>query len=226
MSGVAASWTGGKDSCLALYEAEMIGCKIDCLVTFTPKGEKFLAHSLILMALQAEALGLPHYAIDVEEPFDRSYESAILSIKKQRGVDTLVTGDIREVAGHDSDWMVDRARRSGVNIIKPLWHRDSLELLSRLLSLKFKVIFSGVRKPWFTDEWLGLELSPSSMQRLLEVSERTGLDLSGEQGEYHTMVLDCPRFKKSIQIGSYSKHVENSLAYISLQNVRLRDRDM
>jgi len=224
MSTAAVSWTGGKDSALALYDAEMLGCRIDCLVTFASRQGRFLAHPLGFMVFQAQALGLPHYVIDVEEPFDRSYEDAISSLKKRRGIDALVTGDVGEVADHDPNWIVDRSARCGIDVLRPLWRRGGLELLNRLLLLKFKVIFSCVRKPWFTDEWLGLELSPSSVKRLSEINKRTGLDLCGEQGEYHTLVLDGPQFRKSIQVGPYSKHVENSLAYVSLQNLRLREK--
>lgn len=70
-----------------------------------------------------------------------------------------------------------------------------------------------------------MELSRSSLERLCELSKRTGLDICGEQGEYHTMVLDGPLFKKRVEIVSYSKHVEDSTMYISLEDLRLAERD-
>jgi diphthamide synthase (EF-2-diphthine--ammonia ligase) len=87
------------------------------------------------------------------------------------------------------------------------------------------VVFSCVKKPWFKEEWLGSELSSSLLEHLRELSERTGLDVCGEQGEYHTLVLDMPRFRKSIEIVSYSKHVEDSIMYISIENLQLVDKD-
>ena len=185
----------------------------------------FLAHPLGFMALQAQALGLPHYVLEVEEPFDVGYEDAISSLKEKRGISTLVTGDIGEVAAHDPDWMVDRCVRCGIDLIKPLWHRDRVELLNKLLALKFRIVFSCVKKPWFTEEWLGLDLSPSSVEQLIEISRRTGLDICGENGEYHTVVLDSPQFKKTIRVGSYSKHVVDSVMYITLENLRLEGKD-
>jgi uncharacterized protein (TIGR00290 family) len=225
MCHVAVSWTGGKDSSLALYEAEVTGCEVECLVTFAPHQERFLAHPLALMSLQARALALPHYVIEVEQPYEGGYENAISSLKKERGIDALVTGDISEVAGHESNWMADRCERCGVDMLSPLWHRDRLELLNRLLSLGFKAVFSCVKRPWFTEEWLGLELSHGSLESLCELSERTGLDICGEQGEYHTLVLDMPRFRRSIEIVSYSKHVNDSTMYISFENLRLVDKN-
>jgi len=176
------------------------------------------------MSLQAQALGLPHYVIAVEEPFERGYENAISSLKEERGIDALVTGDIGEIAGHDPNWMVDRGARCGVDVHRPLWHQDRLKLLNRLLSLRFKTLFSCVKRPWFTEEWLGLELSRSLIERLCELSKSTGLDICGEQGEYHTLVLDAPRFSKSIRMVSYSKHTDDSVMYISPEKLRLEDK--
>jgi diphthine-ammonia ligase len=190
MPKAAISWTGGKDSSLALYEAEVSGCEINCLVTFAPNHESFLAHPIAFMRLQAQALGLPHQVINIQEPFEEGYENALSSLKGKRGIDTLVTGDISEVADYDSNWIVNRGKRCGVDVLRPLWHQGRLGLLNRLLSLGFKVVFSCVKRPWFTEEWLGLELSHDLLEDLCQLSERTGFDLCGEQGEYHTWALD------------------------------------
>ncbi len=224
MPNVAVLWTGGKDSSLAFYEAEMLGHKINCLVTFALSEERFLAHPLDFIRLQSQALGFPHYEIDVREPLDGSYENAISSLKKQHGIDTLVTGDIGEVAGHDPNWIVERAARCDVKVFRPLWQKDRIELLNRLLALRFKVVFSCVKRPWFTNEWLGLELSPDLVECLRQMSERTGLDICGEQGEYHTLVVDGPQFRKRIHIESYSKRVEGSVMYIALENLKLSEK--
>jgi diphthine-ammonia ligase len=59
------------------------------------------------------------------------------------------------------------------------------------------------------------------VDRLIEISVQTGLDICGEQGEYHTLVLDGPLFKKRVRIGSYSKHVIDSIMYIALEDLQL-----
>jgi diphthine-ammonia ligase len=203
----------------------LLGYKINCLVTFvTLDQQAFVAHPLDFIGLQAHALGRPHYRVGVGEPFERGYESAIHSLKEQHGIDTLATGDIAEVAGHDPNWLVERAARCNVEVIRPLWHKDRIGLLNRLLELEFKVAFSCVKKPWFTDEWLGKELSASTIQQLVQISQRTGLDICGEQGEYHTLALDGPQFKKRVRIESYSKHEKDSLMYLALESFRLEEK--
>ena len=64
-------------------------------------------------------MSLTHHVIEVKEPFERNYENAILSLKEERGIDALVTGDIGEVAGQSPEWMVDRGARCGVDVLGP-----------------------------------------------------------------------------------------------------------
>lgn len=221
---VALSWTGGKDSVLALHETKAIGVMVNCLVTFAPRQPRFLAHPLAFMRLQSEALGLPHYVLTVEPPFERGYENAISFLKTEHGVGALVTGDISESAGRYVNWMMDRCVRCGVDLFAPLWQRDRLELLHRLLSFRSKAVFSCVKRPWFTEDWLGQELTWAVIERLHELSKETGLDICGENGEYHTLVLDGAQFNKSIKIAAYSKHVRDSIMYISLENYELMEK--
>jgi diphthine-ammonia ligase len=224
MSGVAVAWTGGKDSCLSFYEAERLGYKVDCLVTFAWSQETFLAHPLNFITLQAEALERPHYTLDVAEPFDQGYEDALSLLKERHGIDVLITGDIGEVAGHDPNWLVERSAHCNVEVIRPLWHISGIRLLNRLLELGFRVVFSCVKMPWFTDEWLGKELSATTIQQLIEIDQRIGLDICGEQGEYHTLAIYGPQFRKRIRIESYSKHVHDSMMYIRLESIQLEQR--
>jgi diphthine-ammonia ligase len=224
MPGVAVAWTGGKDSCLAFYEAERLGYKADCLVTFAWSQETFLAPPLNFISLQAEALELPHHKLDIAEPFDQGYEDVFSLLKEQHDIGVLITGDIGEVAGHDPNWLVERAAHSSVEVIRPLWHMSRIRLLNRLLELGFRVVFSCVKTPWFTDEWLGKELSATTIQQLIEIDQRIGLDICGEQGEYHTLAIDGPQFRKRIRIESYSKHVHDSIMYICLEGIQLERR--
>lgn len=223
MSRAVMSWTGGKDSSLAYYEAEKLGYKIDYLVTFVWDHDPLLAHPLPFINLQSQALDVPHLVVEVSEPFASDYERAIALLKEQRGIGTIITGDICEVAGHNSNWMVDRAAPSSVEVIRPLWHRDRIQILNKILELGFKVVFSCVKKPWFTEDWLGKELSRDMITRLVEMNERSGIDICGEQGEYHTLVLNGPQFKKGIQI-EYSTCAENSLLYLALEKLTLEER--
>jgi diphthine-ammonia ligase len=218
-SKAAVLWTGGKDSCLALFEAQKAGYTIAALVTFVPKERKFLAHPLEFLDHQSRALDIPHLLLQVDQPFRESYKEGISTLKNVWKIDTLVTGDIAEVGG-SPNWIRECSEPSGMKVFTPLWGRDRLELLHQLLDSKFKILFSFVRKP-LDQRWIGRTLDHQALEELRLLNQQRGLDPCGEQGEYHTLVYDGPPFKKQINILSYSVKVQESLQHIQIESLEL-----
>ncbi len=193
-------WTGGKDSALAFYKALSAGYEVACLLTFVPKGKAdFLAHPLPFIKRQAEAIGVPHYEISLEPPLETAYEKAISSFKEKYKIDALITGDIAEVGGYPN-WVKQRSARSGIEVVMPLWGADRRSIFNELLDLGFRAVISYVKKGCLGEEWLGRELDRKALDDLRAMNKKTGLDICGENGEYHTLVFDGPIFKKSIEI--------------------------
>jgi uncharacterized protein (TIGR00290 family) len=201
---VAALWTGGKDSALACYKAIKDGHKVAHLVTFlwqTPSS----AHDLELIRLQSEALGIPFLWFKLEKPYSESYKEAMKTLEKEYGIQAIVTGDIAYVDSFHGNWIDDVCEGTSIKVIKPLWGLKRSELLSELLSSGFKVIFTCVKQPWFSESWLGRTIDQQSVQELGQLNERFGMDMCGEIGEYHTMTLDAPLFKQAIEISQSTK---------------------
>jgi diphthine-ammonia ligase len=216
-------WTGGKDSCLALYEVSRQGYGINRLVTFVPRVARFRAHPLKVMQLQAQAMGLPHQTMEIEEPYGPAYQEAIATLGERWGIRTLVTGDMGEVDGHPN-WIAECASASGMRVLMPLWGRNDAGLLDHFVSSGFRAIISCVRTPWLMEGWLGRELDTEALEELSTLAERHGFDVCGEQGEYHTLVLDGPPFAKRICIDGFETKTEDNLAYIEIEKVSLRDK--
>lgn len=215
-------WTGGKDSAMALHEAMESGYRICCLVTFAPPNPDFLAHPLRLIKLQAQALALPHHILPITAPFDKSYEAGLCRLRDEMDIGCVVTGDIAEVDGNPN-WIRERSRPIWLSVHTPLWGRDRNTLLQQFLDRGFKARFSCVTTRWLNEDWVGRELDAAAVDELRSIRERNGLDLCGEEGEYHTMVVDGPCFKQGIDIRSYSKRVSDSLAYMDIREMSLRD---
>jgi uncharacterized protein (TIGR00290 family) len=216
-------WTGGKDSALALYEALQSGWRVCCLVTFAPPEPKFLAHPLAFIQLQAKALELPHYVFSIHDPFAQSYETALGGLRDKMGVHTVITGDIAEVAG-SPNWIRERSRPIGMNVRTPLWGRDRLALLRQLRGHGFQVLFSCVKTRWLGENWIGRELDDTAIADLRKVREQTGLDLCGEEGEYHTLVTDGPHFQRRIAIRSASTRANGALAHLEIHEMELLEK--
>ncbi|MCO4291695.1 hypothetical protein NF867_02315 [Solitalea sp. MAHUQ-68] len=221
-SSAAVLWTGGKDCVLALHFAKKEELSINLLITFAPKNADFLAHPIKVLKLQAEAIGIPHRIIEINEPYKESYENAIAHLKDE-GIDLLISGDIDEVNSYPN-WIKERSAVSGMGVYAPLWQLDRKDLLNELVNRNFKVIFSLVRKPWFTRSWVGDLITSAKIDQLSMFKELKGIDLSGEQGEYHTLVLDCPAFAKAIVIDKSSIEEKDDMYYLRLEEITLKDK--
>jgi uncharacterized protein (TIGR00290 family) len=215
-------WTGGKDSALALYEAQRLGHEIRLLVTFAPPGFRFRAHPISIMAQQADAMGICHRVITIEEPIRDNYVVALRQLAERDGIAVVVTGDISEVDGKPN-WIRECSQGLALDVQTPLWHREREELLDQLITVGYKTLFTCVKAPWFTAEWVGRELDSAAVQAMRELRTTTGLDLCGEQGEYHTMVTDGPPFRHPIEIPAYSVRTDDGLAYLDVATVSAPD---
>jgi len=211
-------WTGGKDGALALHEARAADISVTQLVTFMPELPSFRAHPLPLIEAQARAMSLPHRRIVIAEPFEESYVKAIQALKGQHGVDALITGDIAEVGGYPN-WIHQCAAPSGMPVLTPLWGRDRRALLEKLLALGFDVRFSCVKKRWLDAAWVGRRLDEASLAELEACRLRTGLDLCGEEGEYHTMLLNGPDFHQPVRLRSWTLAQDAEMAWMDAPEV-------
>ena len=186
-------WTGGKDSALA-FQVSLNLYDIRRLVCFVPSdGRQFLAHPTELMEIQAQKIGIPIEFVPISEPYKPSYRQQIEAIK-DTGIEILITGDISTVGGLPN-W-IEEVAAGLVEVHKPLWELDRHAILDTLISNKFKVICSLAYKKHFQTTIAGKYLDADLISELKQLP----IDACGEQGEYHTWVLDAPFFKEPVQL--------------------------
>ena len=186
-------WTGGKDSALAL-QVSLNLYDIRRLVCFVPADDRqFYAHPTPLMELQARKIGIPIVFMPIAEPYQRSYRQQI-RVLRDKGIEVLITGDISTVDGMPN-W-IESVATNLVGVYKPLWELDRHTILDTLISEKFEVICSLAYKKFFAPTIVGRYLDTEFISEL----KRLPVDACGEQGEYHTWVLDAPFFKEPLQL--------------------------
>lgn len=209
---VVALWSGGKDSALACYKAMKHGSDVAFVMTFI-WDQPSLSHPIVVTKLQSEALQIPFCWARVSPPYFESYKKALLDMKEDHGIEGVVTGDISLVDNFHGDWINDVCKDTGIEVIKPLWNQDRLRIVEELRSSGFKIIFTCVKQPWFNGEWLGREIDRQTINELKTLNEKSGLDICGENGEYHTVTVDAPFFNKTIKVSNFeTEKIEN--AYI------------
>jgi len=219
---VAVFWSGGKDSCLACQRAMAQGYDVAALVTFILDSRPSLCHPLSIMSLQSEALGIAHTSLKLREPYREAYRDSISHLMKTDGIQGVVTGDIW-IEDHRR-WMEDVCRGLGIEIIMPLWKENTHDLLDALISSRFRPVFTCVKEPWFAADWLGREFNRECIESLKRLHERFGIDVCGENGEYHTMVLDGPIFKRSIRIEDFTPERKDSIFFLIPHHVSLQTK--
>lgn len=206
---VAALWTGGKDSSLACYKV-MKEHEVPFVVTFIWE-KPSSSHPLSIIKLQAEALKTPFLWYKLKAPYFESYRNAVTELKKEYGIEAVVTGDISYVDAFHGNWIDDVCKGTGVQVIKPLWEKDRKRIMEDLLSSGFKVMLTCVKEPWMTEEWLGKVIDWQRLKGIEELHQKNGLDICGEFGEYHTMTIDAPYFTQTIQVSKFTKQkVDNA----------------
>ncbi len=223
---VAVSWSGGMESSLACHKVLAQGYDVACLVTFILNSWPSVCHPIPLMHLQSKAIDIPHLKVKVEEPFREGYGNAVSRLMKTEGIEGIVTGDIYVVDSTHGRWMESVCKGLDVDVIMPLWGQDTRMVLNEEVSEGFRAIFTCVKQPWFNEEWLGRELSKSSVKDLLALVDEHEIDPCGENGEYHTMVIDGPIFKEAIEISKFSKEEQNSRLSIRISEFSLKSKTL
>lgn len=204
---VVASWSGGKESCLACYKAISDGFVVSYLLNMTSEDtRRSRSHGLdpALIAAQSQAIGIPTIQRRTTwDTYEQEFKRAIYELKLV-GVGGAVFGDIY-VQEH-KDWVDQICEELGIKPIMPLWGRDTKDIFTEFIDGDFKAIVVRLKADLLGEEWLGREIDRDFMDDLLKLSK---VDLCGELGEYHTFVTDGPLFKRRIKILESAKTLKD-----------------
>lgn len=192
------SWSGGKDSVLACYNAiKNDGIEIAYLLNMlSENGTHSRSHHLSVAALrsQAEAMGIPIVQRQARwQGYEEEFKKA-LAVFKEEGVHIGVFGDI-DVQEH-RDWVERVCSESGLNAMLPLWQRSRESLMGEFITAGFKAVIVAVKLECMDSEWLGRQLDRQFVEDMKCLPQ---VDLCGENGEYHTFVYDGPIFKVPVE---------------------------
>jgi uncharacterized protein (TIGR00290 family) len=191
------SWSGGKDSSLALYRAMDRGWTPGFLLTMLDEsGERSRSHGLPLALVESQAASIGIQLVTRSaswEGYEEAFTSALVEMKKS-GVAMGVFGDI-DIDEH-RQWVERVCGNAGVQPVMPLWKAERESLTGELLDAGFEATIVVVKDDKLDKGFLGRVLSRDV---LAEVHE-SGVDMSGEGGEYHTIVTNGPLFSAPVPL--------------------------
>jgi len=221
---LAALVSGGKDSILALYRAQQMGHEIKVLATMVPeRSDSYMFHhpNVHMTCYLAEALEIPLVTAQTSGIKEKELED-LKKLIASLHVDGVVTGAIASV--YQKKRIDNICNELGIKSIAPLWHQEPLGLMNELIDLGFKVILVGVSAQGLDQTLLGQEINQVTLQKLVELNKKYQISLVGEGGEYESLVLDGPIFKKCIEIVETEIEYENNSGVLIIKKAKLVDK--
>jgi len=200
MRPVLVSWSGGKDSCLALHEIQKSAdTRVEALLTtITREYDSISMHGVRrqLLEKQAASLGLPLHPILISKgASNEEYELELARAfagYREHGVDSVVFGDLflADIKTYRDQFLV----RHGMKGLYPVWQRNTTELIKEFIALGFKAIVSCVDSTRLDRSFVGKTIDAEFVSSL-----PAGVDPCGENGEFHTFVYDGPSFTQPVE---------------------------
>ena len=191
------SWSGGKDSCLALYRAVSVGAKPTFLFTMLDEsGKRSRSHALPLEVLEAQAHSLGIRLRTASASWSE-YEAVFIATLQEFtecGIEVCVFGDI-DIDSH-REWEEMVCGKAEMQAYLPLWKTPKENLLNEFLTLGFEGMIIVTNAAKLGKEYLGKKLDLA----LIEQFRAVGIDPSGEAGEYHTVVTNGPLYSETLNL--------------------------
>lgn len=201
---VVVSWSGGKDSAMALHELLRSDTyEVVSLLTSLSQEFRRISHHGIretLLDQQAGAIGIPLRKVYLPSGANGGctnevYESIMAEVMNDyfnQGISTIAFGDL--FLEDLRAWREANLARGGMRAIFPVWKRETNAFASAVIALGFKARLSCV------EERLGSSFAGREYDEALLRDLPTGIDPCGENGEFHSFVYDGPIFRRPVSI--------------------------
>ncbi len=193
------SWSGGKDSCIALYEIQRAeNYRVAALLTtLTRDYDRISMHGVrrVLLEKQASSLGLPLHQIFISKTATNDeYETRMdeaFAVFSDQGTDSIVFGDLflEDVRTYREQFLA----RHGMRGVFPVWGRNTSGLIKEFIELGFKAVVTCVNSKVLDQSFAGRIIDEEFLSSL-----PSHVDPCGENGEFHSFVFDGPIFAEAV----------------------------
>jgi len=209
-------FSGGKDSTYTAYLAKQKGIEVSCLISmFSKNKESYMFHtpSIQKVESQSKLMEIPLIIKETsgeQEKELKDLEKAIkIAIKKYK-IDGIITGAIQSI--YQSSRIQKICNKLKIECFNPLWQINEEEYLTDLIKNKFKIIITGVFAYPLDQKWLGKKIDKTFINQMQELKDKYKVSMIGEGGEFETLVVNCPLFKRELKFENFKdfKEGENS----------------
>jgi len=161
----------------------------------------FHTPSITCVEKQAEAMDIPLVLVKTigkreEELYD--LEKAIkLAIKKYK-IKGIVTGAVESV--YQSSRIQKICNKLGIECFNPLWQKNQEQLIKELIKNRFDIVITGVFAYPFDVSWILRKIDKNFINEIGKLNEQYKIAVAGEGGEFESLVLNCPLFKRKLKV--------------------------
>lgn len=225
---LAALTSGGKDSLFAAFIMHSQGFELKYLITLYPESpESYMFHhpNVRLVEYQARAMSLPLLTKTTKGEKEKEVDDlrkVLSSVKSE--IEGIVTGAL------SSEYQKQRVditcEELGLVSFAPLWHKAPETLLREMLDAGFKVIITAAAARGLDESWLGRKIDEGCIEDLKDLNRKYGVHMSGEGGEYETLVLDMPIFREKLEIMKGRKKWDGASGTYVVENLRMVGKGM
>jgi diphthine-ammonia ligase len=196
------SWSGGKDSCFALMQSITQGYIPKVLLNvLNEEGKISRSHGIpsSILQQQAKVANLPIHLISSSwQNYEKNFTNALEELKNKYLLTNAVFGDI-DLQPH-RDWEEKVCANAGLKAILPLWQQNRKQLVHNMLEAGIESIIVSCNER-MGEKFIGEKITLV----LIDELESMGIDACGENGEFHTLVLNCHLFTKRINVSVTKK---------------------
>lgn len=190
------TWSGGKDSAMALYELQKNpGYEVIALLTtVTGEYDRISMHGVRreLLERQAASCGIPLEIVTISKnaPNEEYEKNMTAALKKHRdaGISLVAFGDI--FLEDLRKYREENLRKIGMEALFPLWKRDTSALAESFIDAGFRAVITAVDSTALDGSFCGREYDRHFLSDL-----PPEVDPCGENGEFHSFVYDGPIFR-------------------------------
>ena len=202
-------FSGGKDSTYALFKAKKKD-EVKCLITLSSEDDSYMFHypNIELVKVQAKLLDIPLIFKKTNNRNElKELKECLSSAIKKYKIKAVYSGAL--ASNYQREKIKKICDELKLKSINPLWNIEPVKYLRELIKNKFKVIITGIAAEGFTKDFLGKEINEEMIDKLIKINKKNKINIHGEGGEYETLTLNCPLFKKELRIKDYKIEMEN-----------------
>ncbi len=220
-------FSGGKDSTFTVYKALKDGHEVKYLVSLiseNPASYMFHYPNIGLTKTLADNMDIPIITKQTKGEKEKELEDirdVLSGIKKE--IDGVGAGAL--ASRYQYDRVANICKELGLKTYTPCWMQDAEEHWKEILGAGFEVIVTGIAAEGLTKKWLGRKVGWEELEELKKIREKTGIHLGFEGGEGETLVLDCPLYKKRVEVVESKVLMENECTgQLKIETIKLVEK--